>query len=112
MLAKPHESSRLSSELRAPDSVAYRQARLRGLRPAVAGLACRDRTVKDRNPLSPSRVMNATLSKALVALVPAGILFVGSVLLLLNRLRKKSESRRFAALGAKALADFARLTRR
>ena len=30
----------------------------------------------------------------------------------LNRLRKKSESRRFAASGAKALAGFARLTRR
>src|SRR5438132_66891 len=30
----------------------------------------------------------------------------------LNRLRKKSESRRFAASGAKALADVARLTRR
>jgi len=29
-----------------------------------------------------------------------------------GRLRKKSESRRFAASGAKALADFARLTRR
>src|SRR5205807_9568209 len=29
--------------------------------------------------------MNATLSKALVALVPAGILFVGSVLLLLRQ---------------------------
>src|SRR5438876_8471350 len=80
MLAKPHESSRLSSELRAPDSVAYRQARLRGL--SGAGVACR--TVKDRNPLSPSRVMNATLSKALVTLVPAGILFVGSVLLFLR----------------------------
>jgi hypothetical protein len=31
-----------------------------------------------------SRVMNATLSKALVGLVPAGILFVGSVLLFLR----------------------------
>src|SRR2546425_5531107 len=30
---------------------------------------------------SPSRVMTATLSRALAALVPAGILFVGSVLL-------------------------------
>jgi len=29
-----------------------------------------------------------------------------------SRLRKKSESRRFAASGAKALAGFARLTRR
>jgi len=34
--------------------------------------------------------MNATLSKALVALVPAGILFVGSVLLFLSRLRKNA----------------------
>jgi hypothetical protein len=31
-----------------------------------------------------SRIMNATLSKALVALVPASILFVGSLLLLVR----------------------------
>jgi len=46
MLAKPHESSRLGSELRAPDE--------------------------------------CHVSKALVALVPTGILFVGSVLLFLR----------------------------
>jgi hypothetical protein len=34
--------------------------------------------------LSPSRVMNAALSKALVALVPAGTLFAGSALLFLR----------------------------
>src|SRR5437773_11299229 len=36
----------------------------------------------------------------------------GRVRAWLYRLRKKSESRRFAASGAKGLADFARLTRR
>jgi len=37
--------------------------------------------LENRNPLSPSRVMSATLLKALVALLPAGILFIGSVFL-------------------------------
>ena len=35
-------------------------------------------------PFLQSRVMNATLPKALVAVVPAGILFIGSVLLFLR----------------------------
>ncbi len=80
--------------------------------------------------------MSATLIRSFVALVPSSVLFfgsiilfsktksVGSVLQLLGAgclivvilthiaVRKKSESRRFAASGAKALADFARLTRR
>jgi succinate dehydrogenase/fumarate reductase cytochrome b subunit len=44
--------------------------------------------------------MNATLSKALVALVPAGILFVGSVLLFL---REKTLSSFLQPLGAGCL---------
>jgi len=44
--------------------------------------------------------MNATLSKALVALVPAGILFVGSVLLLL---REKTLGSFLQPLGAGCL---------
>src|SRR2546428_7951840 len=44
--------------------------------------------------------------------VPARDLTFRYLVARLNRLRKKSESRRIAASGAEALSDFARLTRR
>jgi hypothetical protein len=51
----------------------------------TSALVCSmSRTPKPKSGPPGTQTMNATLSKALVALVPAGILFVGSVLLFLR----------------------------
>jgi hypothetical protein len=56
--------------------------------------------IENRNSLSPSRVMNDTLLKALVALVPACMLFLGSVILFF---REKSVGYLLQLLGAGCL---------